>query len=65
MIQPSYYFNGVQAQTPNTTKLTAPDPAQQAIRHARRLIQEFSLSDTTLWPILSEIDLVLSKGIQA
>jgi hypothetical protein len=36
--------------------------AQQAIRQARRLIQEFALADTTLWPILSEIDLVLQKG---
>ena len=58
MTQASHYFDGPQvpAAEPN---------AQQAIRHARRLIQEFALSDTTLWPILSEIELVLSKGVQA
>lgn len=34
----------------------------QAIRQARRLIQGFTLTDPTLWPILSEIDLVLSRA---
>lgn len=33
-----------------------------AIRQARGIIQEFALSDPTLWPILSEIDLVLSRA---
>jgi len=37
------------------------DP-QQAIRAARSLIEEFALADPTLWPILSEIDLTLSRG---
>ena len=34
----------------------------QAIRQARRLIEGFTLTDPTLWPILSEIDLVLSRA---
>jgi len=38
-----------------------PDP-QQAIRQARRLIEGFTVTDPTLWPILSEIDLVLSRA---
>jgi len=33
-----------------------------AIRRARDLIAEFTMCDPSLWPILSEIDLVLSKG---
>lgn len=37
------------------------DP-QQAIRQARDLIEEFALCDPTLWPILSEVDLVLSRA---
>lgn len=37
------------------------DP-QQAIRQARRLIEGFTVTDPTLWPILSEIDLVLSRA---
>ena len=37
------------------------DPLQ-AIRQARRVIEEFALADPTLWPILSEIDLILSRA---
>jgi hypothetical protein len=64
MTRAIHYFGGLQAPMWTVTPIPNPD-AQQAIRHARRLIQEFSLSDTTLWPILSEIELVLSKGAQA
>lgn len=34
----------------------------QAIRQARSLIESFTISDPTLWPVLSEIDLVLSRA---
>lgn len=40
------------------------DPPQ-AIRQARRLIEGFAITDPTLWPILSEIDLVLSRAESA
>lgn len=45
------------------TTVDAPktDP-EQAIRQARRLIQSFTTIDPSLWPILSEIDLVLDKA---
>jgi len=33
-----------------------------AIRQARSLIEEFTLADPMLWPILSEIDLVLAAA---
>ena len=35
-----------------------------AIRQARDLIAEFTLCDPSLWPILSEIDLVLQGGTE-
>ena len=35
---------------------------EQVIRQARRLIEGFTLTDPTLWPILSEIDVVLSRA---
>lgn len=31
---------------------------------ARRLIEEFVLADSSLWPILSEIDLVLAATVK-
>jgi hypothetical protein len=34
---------------------------RDAIRHALRLIEGFALTDPSLWPILSELDLVLRK----
>lgn len=34
----------------------------QANKRARKLIAEFTLADTTLWPILAEIDLTLSAA---
>ena len=36
--------------------------ALQVIRQARRLIVGFTLTDTSLWPILGEIDLILSRA---
>ena len=37
---------------------------EAAVRRARKLINEFVLSDPTLYPILSEIDLALERGLQ-
>jgi len=42
--------------------MTEPTQAIRQIRQARRLIEGFTLTDPTLWPILSEIDLVLSRA---
>lgn len=36
--------------------------ALRYIKKARGLIQNFALIDPSLWPILSEIDLALSRG---
>jgi len=46
---------------PNTGAGMPTEPSQ-AVRQARRLIEGFTLTDPTLWPILSEIDLVLSRA---
>ena len=32
--------------------------------HARRLIKSFTLLDPSLWPVLGEIDLVLSRTVK-
>lgn len=37
----------------------------QSRDQARRLIEGFVLTDSTLWPILSEIDLVLARTVNA
>jgi hypothetical protein len=43
--------------------MTELDLAHQQMRVARSLIANFSFIDPTLWPILSEIDTALIRGL--
>lgn len=43
--------------------MTELELAYQQMRAARGLIENFCFGDPTLWPILSEIDLALIRGL--
>lgn len=39
------------------------EAARSAIRHGLRLIAGFVLTDPTLWPIMSEVEMALRRGL--